>query len=127
MSRALRLRRLGGRYAICRLEPKAEIPGWARGDLVATVRTPDELAVICDEAAVPEHVTAESGWCCYELGGPHPFDAIGVLSAVLVPLRDAGVSILAVSSYETDYIFVPTGAEVEAKAALEGAGHAVER
>jgi hypothetical protein len=127
VSGALRLRRFEGRYAICRLEREAEIPDWARGDLVATVRTPAELAVICDEAEVPEHVTAEGGWCCYELGGPYPFDAIGVLSAVLAPLRDAGVSILALSSYETDYVLVPWGAEAEAQAALEGAGHAVER
>jgi hypothetical protein len=60
------------------------------------------------------------------LRGPFPFDLTGVLASVLEPLRDAGVPILAVSTFDTDYVFVPGPRLDAASAALRDAGHRVD-
>ena len=48
----------------------------------------------------------ENGWRGLKLEGPFPFDAVGILAGILTPLAEAGISILAVSTYDTDYVFV---------------------
>jgi len=47
----------------------------------------------------------------------------GVLSSFLRPLADAGISIFAVSTFDTDYVLVKSEAQELALAALRAAGH----
>lgn len=96
---------LPGRYAVCRLPPDSPTPGWAAGAFVSVSRTPDELSVVCDAAAVPAGVTCEGDWAGWRLAGTFPLTgAVGVLAAVLNPLAAAGVGIFAVSTFDTDYL-----------------------
>jgi hypothetical protein len=48
----------------------------------------------------------EENWRALFLPGPIPFEATGVLSALAVPLADAGIPIFAISTYDTDYVLV---------------------
>ena len=59
--------------------------------------------------------------------GPLDFGMIGVLSSISAPLAQAGVSIFALSTFDTDYIMVKEVALDAAFAALTGAGFALER
>ncbi len=121
----MRLELLDADLAICRLDPGAAIPAWARGELVATVRSGEELAVVCDAASVPGDIRADRGWRALRVGGPLDLALTGVLAAILEPLAEAEVPIFAVSSFDTDYVLVP-GAMLEvAIAALRAAGHEV--
>nr|WP_284288522.1 ACT domain-containing protein [Angustibacter aerolatus] len=54
------------------------------------------------------------------------FSLVGVLHALTGPLAAAGVSIFALSTYDTDYLLVPGDAAPTATAALRDAGHDVE-
>jgi hypothetical protein len=110
--------------AVCRLEAAAAVPEWAMtGAFHAIVRTPDELSIVCDAAAVPAGVRAEKGWRCFSLEGPIPFEETGVLSALAVPLAEAKIGIFVVSTFDTDYLMV-AGRNVDAaRRALEAAGH----
>ena len=74
---------------------------------------------------MPETVEVERGWRLLELKGPFPFTAVGVLSSVLVSLAEAGVSILAFSGFDTDYVLVKDNRLPRAVVALERAGHKV--
>lgn len=106
-SSSLTLRRLDGRMAVCRLDPYSEVPGWATGAaLFSVTRTPDELSVVCPEENVPAGVRSEAGWRVLALEGPFEFSAVGVLASVASPLAEAGVSIFALSTYDTDYVLV---------------------
>jgi hypothetical protein len=99
------------RLAVCRLPAEAAIPDWARpGDLLAVVRTRDELSVLCEERYVPPEVKAERGWRALQVQGPLDFSMVGVLSSILAPLAQAALSVLALSTYDTDYILVRDGA-----------------
>lgn len=121
----MRLELLDGELAICRLEPGAAIPGWAIGELVATVRTAQELSVVCDPGAVPAGVRAEAGWRALRVAATLDLTLTGVLAAILVPLAEAEVPIFAVSSFDTDYVLVPGARLEDATAALLSAGHGI--
>lgn len=112
--------------AICRLSPAEEIPDWARpGDLLAIVRTRDELSIVCDERYVPPNIRAERGWRALKVLGQLDFSLVGILAAVSQTLAQAGVSIFALSTFDTDYILVKSDALDRAVQALRQNGFTV--
>ncbi len=114
------------RLAICRLAVEAPFPDWARpGDLLAFIRSRDELTVVCVERPVPPEVIAERGWRALQVQGPLDFALVGVLAAITAPLAKAGVSVFAISTYNTDYILVKEEALERAIQALGQAGFLV--
>jgi len=122
--RALLLNLLPGRYSVCRLAADAEIPAWAQdGDFFSITRTAAELSLVCPERVVPAGMRSEPGWRALRLEGPFAFDQIGVLLAVLAPLAGAGVSVFALSTFDTDYVLVKADLLERARSALEAAGH----
>ena len=115
-----------GRFAICRLDGGSPVPAWALGHPVfAVVARPGELTLLCPQERVPEGVRSEGGWRLLELAGPFPFEATGILAAVLAPLAAAGVGILALSTFDTDLVLVKEHLLGPALEALRNAGHTV--
>ena len=88
-------------------------------------RTPDELSVVCPEAAVPPDVAASRAWRALRFEGPLPLDQTGILASVTTPLAQARVSVFALATYDTDYVLIPAAQQGQAIAALEAAGHSV--
>ncbi len=126
MPHALTLLPLPGRYAVCRLDPADPVPGWAAGPFASVTRTPDELSVVCPQAAVPPGVRSEPGWHGWRLAGTFDLTtAVGVLAAVLDPLAAAGVGVFALSTFDTDFLFVKADHAGRAADALRAAGHTV--
>ncbi len=120
----LRLNVLPEPLAIVRLSPDADVPAWAlRGSFVATIRTAGELSVVAPDAAVPSHVKAERPWRALHVEGALDFALTGILAALAVPLAGAGVSIFALSTYDTDYLLVREEELEAALAALRAVGH----
>ncbi len=120
----LRFSVLPGSFAVLRLAPDAAVPV----DLLvppfhSVTRTPAETSVVCPQGAVPEGARAEAGWALLALAGPFPFELTGILASVLSPLAAAGVSIFALSTFDTDYVLVKSERLADAVAALETAGH----
>lgn len=110
--------------ALCRLAPDAGIPDWVESaSLLSITRTSEELSIICDAHLVPDGVTAEGGWRALKMIGPLEFTMVGVLAAILTPLAEAKVAILAISTYDTDYILVTDPDLPATLAALHDAGH----
>jgi len=116
---------LPGELAIVRLPPGASVPAWALepSAFASITRTGDELSVVCAEARVPPGVTAEPGWRAFKLHGPFPFAQVGVLVAFASPLASQGISIFAVSTFDTDYVLVKADRVDRAIDALVAAGH----
>ncbi len=125
-STSLRLSVLQERLAVCRLEPRAEIPPWATSaPFFCVARTPDELSVVCPEEHVPAAITCERGWRALKLQGPFGFELTGVLASVAAPLARCEVGILAIATYDTDYVLVKEEQLDPAIAALRERGHEV--
>ena len=81
--------------------------------------------MICAAAAVPGGVTAERDWRVLRVAGPLDIELTGVAAALTTPLAAAGVSVLPVATYDTDYLLVRESALAAALAALVAAGHTV--
>jgi len=123
----LTLHVLTGTFAVCRLAADAPLPAWAaRGPFVSITRTADELSVVCSEDAVPEGVRCEQGWRCLRVVGSLDFSLVGILASLVGPLAEAGVSVFAVSSFDTDYLLVKEADLKKAAEALGRAGHRVQ-
>jgi hypothetical protein len=113
-------------FAICRLDPGAEVPAWAlESPFVSITRTRDELSVVCPGDRVPEGIRADRGWRCLSVRGPLALDLTGILAALATPLATAGVNLFAISTFETDHLLVRGARLDRAIAALRGAGHVV--
>ncbi|MEM1054381.1 MAG: ACT domain-containing protein [Bacteroidota bacterium] len=123
---ALRLSVVPGTLAVCRLAPEAPVEDWmGSGPLASITRTADELSVVCAEATVPQRVQAERGWRALRVEGPLEFSLTGVLASLAVPLAEAGISIFAISTFNTDWLLVQSVRLGEAVEALRDAGHEV--
>jgi hypothetical protein len=114
---------LPGRYAVCRLNPDTPVPAWATGAFVNITVTADELAIICPAEQVPVTIRAERDWRVLKLVGPFPFTAVGVLASLATPLARAGISLLSIATYDTDYFMVKNEVFDEAVKVLVAAGH----
>jgi uncharacterized protein len=115
-----------GSYAICRWASGDVLPSWVmQGSFFSVTRTPAELSAVCDFAAVPPAVTADGPWSVLAVGGPLDLNMTGVLAGLAAPLATAGVSIFAVSTYDTDYVLVRSHDLDRAIRVLREAGHNV--
>jgi hypothetical protein len=115
------------RLAVARLDPSGGVPAWATASpvLSAVVRTADELSVLTTEAHVPTAVWAERGYRALMVRGPLPFDLVGVFASIAEPLARAGLSIFALSTFDTDYVLVKEPDLALAVGALRRAGHSI--
>ena len=103
----LKFRSLPGLYAIVHLAPNALVFDWAtKGDFSSITRTSDELSIVCPIDNVPPEVHSPHRWICLKLEGPFPFSQTGVLLSFIEPLSTNGVPIFAISTYDTDYVFI---------------------
>ena len=118
-----RFRALPGEYAVCRLTPDSVVPAWAHGPFVNITCTDDELAIICPAERVPADVRSERDWRVLKVVGPFPFTATGVLASLASPLARAGISLLSIATYDTDYFLVKSDVFDDAVAVLVAAGH----
>jgi len=118
-----RFRALPDRYAVCRLPAASMVPAWASGPFLNITFTDDEVAIICPAENVPMTVRAERNWRVLKLVGPFSFNAIGVLASLATPLARAGISLLSIATYDTDYFLVKTEVFDDAIAVLLAAGH----
>jgi hypothetical protein len=59
------------------------------------------------------------------VAGQLDFNLTGVLASLAEPLAQSGISIFAISTYDTDYLLVREVTLAAALAALRGAGHTI--
>jgi hypothetical protein len=117
---------LEGLFAVCRLASETPLPTWAEGGpFVSITRTADELSIVCRQEDVPDDVRCERGWRCLRVAGALDSALVGVLAPLLVPLADAGIAALAVSTFDTDYLLVKEDRWDAAIAAWRRAGHRI--
>jgi uncharacterized protein len=114
-------------YAFCRLDPNGHIPNWALlgDDFVSLTRTLDELSVVCTQENVPADALAERNWRCVKVEGPFDFSVAGVHASLTLPLAQANISVMSISTYETDYLLLKSEDLASATAALSQAGHTI--
>jgi hypothetical protein len=124
----LALRVHPGRWAACRLPADSPIPEPAPGaTLWSATRTGRETSLIVPEDQVPAGARVESGYAALEVEGTLDFALTGILAGLATTLAEAGVSLLAISTFDTDWLLVRHDRLDDTVTALEAAGHRVSR
>lgn len=103
----LTLSLLPKKLGICHFDKDSAIPQWAtESEFFSITKTGDELSIICLQEDIPGGVLSEKDWRAFKVEGPLGFSLTGIVSSLATPLANANISILYVSTYETDYLFV---------------------
>jgi uncharacterized protein len=114
--------------AICRGASTQPLPGWAtpgQGQFFSATRTRDELSIIVPNSAAPETAKCERAWRAFRVRGTLDFNQVGIIAGLSGTLAHAGVSIFALSTYDTDYVMVKQADFDRAETALRRAGYTV--
>jgi hypothetical protein len=89
-------------------------------------KTENELSIVCSSSTVLNSEKFEPGWSCIKVIGPLDFSLTGILADISTVLAKAGISIFAISTYNTDYILVKREKLQLAKEALMKEEHIFE-
>ena len=117
----MRLEKLRYDLSVCQVKDLADV-----NDFLFLAKTDKELSVVCETAKVPENtINREDGWTAFRVEGSLEFSLVGILADLSHCLADAGISIFAVSTYDTDYILVKKDNWDRAKSALLNAGYEI--
>lgn len=116
-----------GEYAVCRLPVQAPLPAalFDTPGLVSVSRTEAELSVVCPAERAPADARIAGGWRWLAVRGPLEFTLTGIMAALAGELAAAGISLFALSTYDTDHILVGQDDLQRAVDALREAGHQV--
>lgn len=70
-------------------------------------KTDEEKSLVCPVSEVPANaIKHDDGWRAFRIQGVLDFSLIGILAKIASVLADNGISIFAVSTYNTDYVMV---------------------
>jgi hypothetical protein len=120
------------RLAVCKLplDVTLDLPG-RFGEFWSYMETPEEHTLVCLEhlagQSLPPGTQSETGWRALRVAGILEFALLGILASIANPLADAGVSIFALSTYDTDYVLVKEIDLERALGALIAAGFPIVR
>ena len=92
---------------------------------MALTRTPDELSIVSSAESVPASVTNERNWRALRVTRLLDLLLVGIFAALSGVLAQVQVPIFALSTFDTDYLFVADRDLERAVRALEAAGHRV--
>ena len=120
------LRQYPETLAVVRLGPGSPLPSWAESASIFSVTaTATETSVVCAARNVPAKARHQRPFTAFEVQGPLDFALTGVLASLLVPLAEAEISVFSLSTFDTDWILVPTGDAERAAEEWGRCGHRV--
>ena len=102
---------LKDKYAVCKFKNDADIPGFIYdSEFYSITKTPDELSIVCRQSEnirdIKNMFEVNKDWRIIKVKTPLDFSSIGVISGISGILKENKISILTISTYETDYILV---------------------
>ncbi len=94
---------------VCQLEANSPTPAWLKIEkdkFISITYTANELSIVCDDSLIPQDIKVQRDWRMFKIKGQLDFALVGILKQVISPLADHGISIYAISTFDTDYVLV---------------------
>lgn len=111
-------------FSVCKISDLSQAD--LSQEFVFFARTDEERSLVCETGCAPQSALArEDGWRCFRIQGVLDFSMVGVLAGISSLLAEHRISIFAVSTYHTDYIFTKEDQFPRAVVLLTRAGHTV--
>ena len=117
----LKMDALGQEFSICKVVDYTQID--LESPFVFTGSTDEEKSLVCPTELIPQNnVERDDGWKALRIIGMLDFSLVGILAQISNILAENSIGIFAVSTFNTDYIFVKRFNFDKAIKALEDAG-----
>ena len=101
----MELKRLELDLTVCKVSSESALD--LTKDFYFIGKTDEELSLVCRTEDTPaETVEREDGWKGFRVRGVLDFSLIGILAKISGILAENGISIFALSTYNTDYVLV---------------------
>ena len=123
-NKQLRMTAIGQEFSVCKVKDYSQID--LGQPFVFTGSTDEEKSLVCPTAIVPQNtVERDDGWKALRIIGVLDFSLIGILARISSVLAENRIGIFAVSTFNTDYIFVKESNFEKAIKVLEDAGFSI--
>ena len=101
----MEIKALSDLLSVCKVEDATQID--LSRNFCFTAKTDEEISLVCPTKDVPTGTsTRDDGWRGFRIQGTLDFSLIGILAKISAILAEQKIGIFAVSTYNTDYIFV---------------------
>ncbi|MBQ4639877.1 MAG: ACT domain-containing protein [Clostridia bacterium] len=101
----MQIKQLNFPITVCQVE-KAEMLDMRR-EFYFVGKTEEEISLVCKTEDVPQYtLRREDGWLGFFIDGTLDFSLVGILANIAGLLSQRGISIFALSTYNTDYVLV---------------------
>ena len=120
----MRIVPIEGELSVCKLAEGVAPDLSARPLFVGL--TDNERSLVCPTASVPAGTVArDDDWRAFRVDGTLDFALIGIMAGISSALAEAGISVFAVSTYDTDYVLTHAADFDRALEVLSAAGYEV--
>lgn len=121
----MKLKTLNQNFSVCKVTDYSLVNPDAEYTFLG--RTDEERSLVCPTSQVPSNTTErDDDWNGFRIQGVLDFSLVGILAKIAGILAEHGISIFAVSTYNTDYVFLKKENYQKALEILSGAGYEVE-
>lgn len=121
----MRIKKIEYNITICKIQKESDLdlskPFYFIG------KTDEELSLVCRTEDTPINtIERDDGWKGFRIQGILDFSLVGILSKISAILAENKIGIFAVSTYNTDYIFVKQENFYRALEVLSEAGYIID-
>lgn len=101
----MELKKIDHNFSVCQVEDYSLVNLNSEYSFIG--KTDEEKSLVCITDEVPANVIQQDdGWKAFRIQGVLNFSLIGILAKIAAALADNGISIFAVSTYNTDYVLM---------------------
>lgn len=118
------IKKLQGDFTVCKVVDYTLVN--LESEFCFIGKTDEEKSLVCLTKDVPLNTTErEDGWRAFRIEGVLDFSLVGILANISNVLAKANIQILAISTFNTDYILVKKEKEMDALSKLAQAGYRI--
>ena len=108
----MQIKKIEGDFTVCKVVDFSNVNFEA--EYCFTAKTDEENSVVCRTEDVPKNTIArEDEWRAFRVEGILDFSLTGILANISALLAEENIAIFAVSTFNTDYIFVKKESEMD--------------
>lgn len=101
----MEIKKIAQNFSVCQVEDYSLVNLDAEYSFIG--KTDEEKSLVCLTADVPANtIQREDGWKAFRIQGALDFSLVGILAKISTLLADNGISIFAISTYNTDYVLI---------------------
>ena len=101
----MEIKKIDHNFSVCQVEDYSLVNLNSEYSFIG--KTDEEKSLVCISEEDPANVIQrDDGWKAFRIQGVLDFSLIGILAKIAAALADNGISIFAVSTYNTDYVLM---------------------